>query len=251
MEKINTKVLNQYLKADKNIILSGDDENPYISDVRFRYIDEGSKILCVVHADTVLEPKGIMSISKNGQKIYAPCLDDRLGVYLALEYLHEIGIYADVLITDNEELCQSTAQFFGLGDRYNWIFELDRAGGDYVTYDCGSYDLEYALQTEGFVDGMGSYSDICVIPTDTACFNVGIGYKKAHSKNSFVDTRVLYSQMKKLKSFYDKYKNVKFTKDSYFEFDPDDNFEGEGFSIVDMEQYSQYDLSLYEGGGEF
>lgn len=170
------------------------------------FIDNGSDVLFVAHIDTVLLPK----IKKQKPKrIHATGLDDRLGCLLAFNLGIELG--ADILLTDDEEKCRSTAEYH-VCKNYNWVVEFDRMGDDVVTYGNESYEFQHAL-IEYWNIGYGSYSDITDLPTLACCFNLGIGYQHAHSKDSYVDLKVLEIQIEKFRLFYEKYKTTKFIAD--------------------------------------
>lgn len=170
------------------------------------FIDNSGDVLFVAHVDTVLLPKLKKQTAK---RLYATGLDDRLGCLLACKLGLELA--ADILLTNNEERCASTARFHDCKD-YNWIVEFDRADSDVVTY--GIDNPEFLQRLSDFWKiGMGSYSDIIDLPTSACCFNLGIGYKHAHGKNSYVNLKTLTRQIVKFKVFYEKYHGEKFIAD--------------------------------------
>lgn len=176
------------------------------------FIDRGGDVLFVAHVDTVLPPK----IKKRTKKrLHASGLDDRLGCLLAYELGVELQV--DTLLTDDEEKCQSTAQYH-ISKNYNWVVEFDRAGDDVVTYGIDNYEFQRAL-IEYWDIGWGSYSDIMDLPTLSCCFNLGIGYQYAHNKDSYVDLRILKQQLEKFRIFYQKYSGTKFMADKQSETD--------------------------------
>jgi len=196
------------------------------------FIDRGSKVLFIAHLDTVQKPKYIRQRkTKSGRlkRIYAQGLDDRLGCMLAFELSRELD--ADLLLTDYEECCMSTAIYHECKD-YNWIVEFDRAGEDIVTYSIDSLDFRAALE-DVWPIGFGSYSDIYDLKTDVCCFNLGIGYELAHSKDSYVDIEVMEKQIKLFKQFYAKYKDVEFKQD-FINNDNDYWSEGETTDCCDI-----------------
>ncbi len=182
------------------------------------FMDRGSLILFVVHIDTIQKPKYVRKRStKSGKlkRIYAQGLDDRLGCMIAFQLSEELG--TDLLICDNEEKCRSTGQFHELKD-YNWIVEFDREGKDVVTYDLDCDGFRKAL-SEHWEIGFGSYSDILQLQTQACCMNVGLGHHFSHSKDSYVDVKVMHKQIAKFKQFYKEYKDVKFERDYHTEYD--------------------------------
>jgi hypothetical protein len=170
------------------------------------FIDRNSDILFIAHIDTVLEPK---LIKKTKHRIYAHGLDDRLGCLIASELSEQLN--ADLLLTDYEEFCQSTARFHTCKD-YNWIAEFDRGGADVVTYSLDSKEFLGSL-SEYFQIGIGSYSDICDLKTSACCMNVGIGYEFAHSKDSYVTIKKMQKQIDQFILFHNRYKQTKFEQD--------------------------------------
>ena len=159
------------------------------------FIDNGGDILFVAHVDTVLPP----NIKKQKKKrIHAIGLDDSLGCLLAYELGMELG--ADILLTDDEEKCFSTAQYHVCKD-YNWVVEFDRVGDDVVMYGNENFDFHNALRTYWDI-GWGSYSDIADLPTTACGCNLGIGYQHAHSEDSYVDLKILETQIEKFRLFY-------------------------------------------------
>ncbi len=171
------------------------------------FIDNGGDVLFVAHVDTVLPPKIKKQKSK---RVHATGLDDRLGCLLAFNLGMELQ--ADILLTDDEEKCRSTARHH-VCKNYNWVVEFDRAGDDVVMYGNESYEFNHAL-IEYWNIGYGSYSDISDLPTLACCFNLGIGYQHAHSKDSYVNLKVLKMQIEKFRLFYEKYKATKFIADA-------------------------------------
>ena len=181
------------------------------------FVDNNSAVLFVAHLDTVLPPK-INSITKS--KIHACGLDDRLGAKIAFDLAKELK--ADLLLTDLEESCQTTAKYHICKD-YNWIVEFDRAGTDIVTYDLDNEDFLQALKKYWSI-GFGSYSDICALNTQACCVNIGIGYYNAHSKDSYSIIEQTTRQIKLFKQFFAKYSDTEFLQDEKACYEDSDGF---------------------------
>lgn len=177
-----------------------------IPDQRRIFVDNGSDVLLVAHADTVVKPR-IDRIKDN--VLYGAGFDDRVGCWTA--YMLSLELNCDLLITDLEEACKSTAKFHDCKN-YNWIVEFDRMSDDVVTYDLDNDD--FLKDLEEFWDvGFGSYSDISSLKTESCCFNLGIGYENAHSKNSSIDLTILSKQIELFKEFYKLHAGTKFIID--------------------------------------
>jgi len=173
------------------------------------FIDRKSDVLFIAHLDTVVKPQFHY---KTRKRIYATGLDDRLGCLVAYELAEQLG--TDLLLTDHEESFNSTAKYHSCKN-YNWIVEFDRYQDDIVLYECGSKDFENVIN-EYWRIGLGSFSDISLLDTESCCMNLGIGYYNAHSKNSYAKIKTVYRQIEKFKLFYAKHKDTAFIRDVSF-----------------------------------
>jgi len=173
----------------------------------YYFKDNGGKILLVAHADTVRQAR---KFGTRDGMMFSPMLDDRLGVAIVVDMLPSLlSAPVDILITDDEEVANSSALSF-VSKGYNWIAEFDRGGGDVVTYGIESDKWLERLETSGFFVGEGIYSDICDID-DTCCMvNVGVGYQKYHSMKAYADTQVAESNIARFIKFFDAQKDVWF-----------------------------------------
>jgi hypothetical protein len=176
------------------------------------YHDYGNTVLGVAHTDSVLWGEPL----QRGDYVFAPQLDDRLGVWCLLDYLPSIGVCLDVLLTDNEEKCRSTAIDFIPSHRYNWVIEFDRAGTDIVYY-------QYKPFVKGFKEGVGSYSDICDLALECRCANLGIGYRNQHTHYCHANLADTRKQCKKFAKFWKSHKGT-FYPDVIADFDDNDDF---------------------------
>ena len=186
------------------------------------YQDNGADILAVGHIDTVDNHRSTqteagleahnktMDLAKHYQT--GPQLDDRLGVWALLSVLPEFMNY-DILLTDNEEIGQSTAADFEPpnGKAYHWIFELDRRKDGCVLYQYGSKKWNKELTKAGFRIDRGSFSDIGYLEhLGVQAVNVGIGYDHEHTLACDWDIDIMREQLKKLVSFYERNKDKRY-----------------------------------------
>ena len=168
--------------------------------------NNNSKILAVAHLDSVQPWTHCHFID---DRVYCPTLDDRLGAWVILEGLSDLSY--DILLTTNEEMCNSTAQFFKTDKEYNWIFQFDRSGRDVVMYDYETPELRKKLVDVGFKVGFGSYTDICEIEhLNCKGFNFGTGYYDYHSNYAYAKIPELLESMYRFRAFYAKYSEIKF-----------------------------------------
>ncbi len=170
------------------------------------FIDRQADILFVAHLDTVLPPK-FKRQTKN--RIYATGLDDRFGCMIAYNLSEQLG--ADLLLTDHEESFATTAKYHDCKE-YNWIAEFDKAGDDVVTYQLDNPEFRQALK-EYWILNFGTYSDISQLYTEACCMNVGIGYEKAHSEDSYICLKTMEEQVRKFVKFFEKHKDTAFAQD--------------------------------------
>ena len=173
---------------------------------QYAYKDNDSSILFVAHLDTVQQCNHFQEINVSGDNlIFNAKLDDRLGVYTILDLLPKLGITADILFTENEEIGQTTAEQFKTDKKYNWIVEFDRTGADAVCY---CYDFDKELKPY-FTIGRGTFSDISVLES-LGCkgFNIGIGYYNEHSQRAYMDVSEYIEQMARFIRFFNDHKNI-------------------------------------------
>ncbi len=163
----------------------------------------GGKVLLVAHLDAVMWTKPRFK----GGTVTCPQLDCRLGAWAILRLEKMLG--CDILFTDEEESCASTAEFFPDVDDYSWVAEFDRRGTDVVMYDKYSDKYDELLTAEGFKIGHGSFSDICAFPeNETMMFNFGCGYHSEHSHRCHANLNDTNYMIDKFVMFHNKYKNV-------------------------------------------
>lgn len=204
---LNYHKLNYWLTADIEKLFAN---SYHTADARFLFTKrKGAKILAVAHLDTVQSLTAPV-YNQNKSTVHASGLDDRLGAYIASNWLIDNGIVCDVLLTDGEESASSTAQFFNKADEYNWIVEFDRTGEDAVTYDMDCPEWIDELKLAGFTMARGSFSDISFLKTNRCAVNIGVGYRNYHSKDAFADLIVLRRQLARFKNLYAKCKDTRF-----------------------------------------
>lgn len=168
--------------------------------------DNGADILAVGHLDYVAYQKPRIE----GDIVRCTQLDDRLGVWVLLDVLPRLGLKFDVLLTDSEELGQSTAQFFDPPKEYRWLFEFDRAGSDSVMYDYETPEYAELLESYGWKVGCGSFSDISYLEhLGVAGFNLGTGYHSAHTQQCYANLVETAESLNRFCRMYDDQKDVR------------------------------------------
>lgn len=194
------------------------------SDSRYIHIDRGGSVLAVAHLD-ISDGQNWHKVNGKWERlsstpvafshfpggIQSRALDDRLGAYIILDVLPSLGVVCDVLLTDNEEICQSTAKYFDTDKRYNWVFSFDRAGTDVVLYQYENAETLDVCYDAGIVAGIGSYSDIVDLEyLGVAGFNFGTGYHEQHTDQCYAEHNVVRQCIWQFMRFYAKYGNRQF-----------------------------------------
>ncbi len=219
------------------------------------YKDNGADILAVAHLDTVQDDRHF-GISRSGDSdvIWNCQLDDRLGAWMILELFPSMGIKMDVLLTTDEEMCNSTARFFSTAKSYNWIAEFDRAGTDAVTYGYENPTwLDYISKERKL--GRGSYSDIYELESlGVSGVNWGVGYSRHHMPDSQFSIREMEGAASSFVEFHRKHKNTKFphvsTLGGYSRYQCA-AYSEEAYGTADTDPYSLCEDGLYEDDLDF
>lgn len=116
--------------------------------------------------------------------------DDRVGVYIILKLINE-GFKPHILFTTDEEIGSKSSVAFSeeykdnLKTEVDFIIQLDRQGHrEAVFYDCYNLDFIEFIESFGFKENFGSFSDIsniCPI-TGIAGVNLSVGYVDEHTQ---------------------------------------------------------------------
>lgn len=172
---------------------------------RYSLTYRGGKILGVAHCDFVEDAWSYPTFMPGDIKIRAGQVDDRVGVWLLLDVLHTLpGMPAyDILLTTDEEIGRSSAQEVAEDLEYNWTFQFDRRGTDFVDYCKASPQfLKDFKSITGIPHGIGSFSDICYLPSSCGSrVNIGTGYHNEHTPGAWVDLLECSSQVEKFAAF--------------------------------------------------
>ena len=169
---------------------------------RHIHIQRGHKVLAVAHLDSVCKPTHFWM---NHKYLACPTIDNRLGAWVILHGLAAMGIETDILLCDDEEKGQSTAQDFVLpeGVEYNWMFSFDRTGTDVACYQYLDKEFTETLGAYGLIAARGSYSDIASLDhLGVRGINVGCGMYDYHSEASYCNLDELRLQLARFAAFY-------------------------------------------------
>ena len=166
------------------------------ADGMYIYKDNDCEILAVAHLDTVQNSQHFKSLKVGDDRLFFNSnFDDRLGAYIVLKLLPQLGIKTDILLTEGEETGKSTAKYFKTTKKYKWIFSFDRMGTDVVMYGFDDEPTRKLLRKYYFRPEKGMFSDIALL-TDLGCkgFNFGTGYYNNHAKTAFaIESHILHN----------------------------------------------------------
>ena len=196
------RTLTTYLnKKYKNVIVTKD----YI-------IAEGEvPIALVAHMDTVFtKPATDVYYDKEQGVMWSPQglgADDRAGIFCILKILQSRHRPTIILTTDEEKGCVGASK---LVDRFkeapweiNYIIQLDRRGyTDCVFYDCENEEFTQYIESFGFIEEVGSLSDISVICPEwgIAGVNLSVGYEGEHFETEILHVAPMLATISKVKT---------------------------------------------------
>lgn len=186
---------------------------------KFIYCKGELPILLVAHLDTVHKqiPKDIFYDKEQGVMWSPQGIggDDRCGIYAILTLL-EKGYRPHVLFTTDEECGGIGATAFAKANiplkDVKYFIELDRRGhNDCVFYDCGNEEFYAYVETFGFEEDWGSFSDICEISPvyDIASVNLSIGYYNEHRTEEYINVNHMNDTIDRVAKMLDDAKNAK------------------------------------------
>lgn len=167
-------------------------------------------IALVAHMDTVFpKPPEHIYYDREAGVIWSPeggCGDDRAGVFAILKIIQS-GLRPTIIFTADEEMGglgaeQLVKDFPEVPIKLNYIIELDRRGTcDCVFYDCDNPAFTEYVESFGFIENYGSFSDISEIcpAWGIAGVNLSIGYENEHSTSETVHVNPLLKTIARVK----------------------------------------------------
>lgn len=170
-------------------------------------------IALVAHTDTVfpLPPRKVY-YDREENVMWAQGgagFDDRAGVFMILQILQHTKLRPHIILTTGEE--KGGIGAYALTERFTgkhpfkelkYIIQLDRQGAnDCVFYDCINRDFINYVSSFGFVERIGSFSDISFLcPIWEVCgVNLSVGYYDEHSPNEILCVSDYFNTFQKVK----------------------------------------------------
>lgn len=172
----------------------------------FVYAEGTIPILLVAHVDTVHHelPKNLFYDSQK-MVAWSPTglgADDRAGV-MGILHLLSLGYRPHVLFCDGEEKggYGATEASKAIKPKVKYVIELDRNGKkDAVFYDCDNSEFTKYVESFGFKEDWGSFSDISFLCPKwrIAGVNLSTGYYGAHTTSEYLRVDELVFSLEKV-----------------------------------------------------
>jgi hypothetical protein len=181
------KTLDTYLKSKYKRVVHTKDYIYAIGDI---------PIALVAHMDTVFaRPASEIFYDRRKNVMWASeglGSDDRAGIFAIIQIIRK-GLRPHIIFTTDEEKgclgAEKLAQIACPFDDLRYVIQLDRRGAnDCVFYDCDNDEFTRYVEGFGFVEAIGSFSDICSIcpAWKIAGVNLSIGYRNEHSTSEML-----------------------------------------------------------------
>lgn len=195
------KSMSAYLKKKYKKVISTKDYIIAVGDI---------PVALVAHMDTVFPtPATQVFYDKEQGVIWSPQglgADDRAGIFAILKIL-QARFRPTVIFTTDEEIGCIGASNLALTmpkppTDLKYIIQLDRRGtNDCVFYDCDNQEFIKYIEAFGFIENIGSFSDISMICPEwkIAGVNLSIGYVGEHSISELLYVAPMYSTIEKVK----------------------------------------------------
>lgn len=176
----------------------------------FIYAEGDIPIALVAHLDTVFSqpPKNIYYDPNKGV-VWSPeglGADDRAGVFAILKIIKS-GLRPHIIFTTDEEkggvgasqlIMVKPEQPF---KKLKYIIQLDRRGtNDCVFYECDNKKFIKYVESFGFAENFGSFSDISILcpAWKIAGVNLSVGYEDEHSVSETLHVNALFLTIQKV-----------------------------------------------------
>lgn len=165
----------------------------------------------VAHVDTVFpEPPEDIYYDREKGVMWSPQglgADDRAGVFAILKIIQS-GLRPTIIFTTDEEVgglgaAQLVKDFPECPiSNLKYLIQLDRRGtNDCVFYDCYNEDFITYVESFGFIEAFGTFSDIAELcPTwDVVGVNLSIGYENEHTRYETLHLKPWMATIEKVK----------------------------------------------------
>lgn len=194
------KTLSVYLKSQYTTVITKKDYTVAIGDI---------PIALVAHMDTVFShPASEVFYDQRKGVLWSPDglgADDRAGIFAILQIVKS-GLRPSIILTTDEERGGLGAQELAKQKcpipNLKYMIQLDRHGtNDCVFYDCFCPEFTAYIESFGFTERIGSFSDISfLMPAWDICgVNLSVGYENEHSLCEVLYINALLDTIDKVK----------------------------------------------------
>lgn len=206
------KFMFKYLRTKYKDIV---ETNDYI------YAKGNIPVALVAHMDTVFktQPESFYYDQKKNV-LWSPeglGADDRAGVFSMILILRG-NLRPHIILTTDEEIggvgAFSLSKIQNPFEELNYMIELDRRGSDdCVFYDCVNNDFTKYVESFGFSENYGSFSDISILcpAWGIAGVNLSVGYMNEHSTSELLFISQMLNTVEKVKKMLSE-ENIPFFK---------------------------------------
>lgn len=184
---------------------------------KYKHVIETKEYICaegdipialVAHMDTVFKfPTHEIFYDRQKNVIWSPDglgADDRAGVFTIIQIIKR-GLRPHIILTTDEEIgAQGASALSSINCPFQdlrYLIQLDRRGSnDCVFYDCDNQSFVDYVEQFGFVEAIGSFSDISLIcpAWKIAGVNLSIGYRDEHSTSEILFVNYMLDTMEKV-----------------------------------------------------
>lgn len=168
-------------------------------------------VVLLAHMDTVSDTRSTQKelyYDKTKNVMWSPhCagFDDKAGIFAIIKIIQS-GLRPHILFTTDEEVGGLGAYAFTLDENpfedIRYMIQLDRRGRtDCVFYDCDNPSFVEYVESFGFIETWGTFSDISTIAPElkVAAVNLSVGYFDEHSENELLDVSALLKTIDRVK----------------------------------------------------
>lgn len=196
------KAMAQYLKSKYDKVIVHKDFIIAFGDI---------PIALVAHMDTVFKfPVSDLYYDQKKGVLWSPeglGADDRAGIFAIIKILQD-GLRPSIILTTGEE--EGGVGACALVEKYpecpfpglKYMIQLDRHGtNDCVFYDCYCPEFVDYVESFGFCERWGSFTDISFLMPEWQIVgvNLSVGYEDEHSKQEILNINPLFDTIKKVK----------------------------------------------------
>lgn len=166
-------------------------------------------ICLTAHMDTVFKtPAKEVFYDREQNVIWSPTglgADDRAGIFIILQILKS-HFRPHICFCADEEIGSLGAMAIAAREcpfkNLKYVIELDRRGtNDCVYYDCDNPDFNKYIESYGFIEALGSFSDICELCPEwrVSGVNLSVGYRDEHSTSELLFVQPMLNTLTQVK----------------------------------------------------